>query len=78
MEDRYVLLSIQYMIIDWFTMEPPEAVGETRSNMTYPVGVPLVALYMQPVRVYKYLVGFVLKSPSWASSRRQSPGCSMR
>ena len=41
------------------------------------MGVPLVALYMQPVRVYKYLVGFVLKSPSWASSRRHSSGSSM-
>src|SRR3954462_11342023 len=47
----------QYMIIDWFTMESPEAVGETRSNMTYPFGVPLVALYMQPVRVYKCFSG---------------------
>src|SRR4051812_28596893 len=45
------------MIIDWFTMESPEAVGETRSNMTYPLGVPLVDLYMQPVRVYKCFGG---------------------
>ena len=42
------------------------------------MGVPLVALYMQSVRVYKYLVGFVYELPSWASSRRHSSGSSMR
>jgi hypothetical protein len=49
-EDRYVLLAIQYMIIDWFTWSRRRRV-ELLSNDAYDItfflkGVPLVALYM--------------------------------
>ena len=69
MEDRYVLLAIQYdhsvasgRRLALVYMEESRRRRRERdwiclivrtSNIAYPLGVPLVALYMQPVRVYK-------------------------
>jgi hypothetical protein len=39
---------------------------EIVSEERFPVGVPLVALYMQPPRVYKYWTAWAAKLPSWA------------
>ena len=68
MEDRYVLLAIQYdhsvasvRRLALVYMEESRRgrrekerldLSKSLSNIAYPLGVPLVALYMQPVRVY--------------------------
>ena len=67
MEDRYVLLSIQY---EYRLVYMGAAVDGGRldliyceriCNMLFPVGVPLVALYMQPPRVYKCTNGLCIR-----------------